>query len=68
MSQNLVIFAMILAILAVVGILASGLIVMVRGKDMSGQTSNKLMWWRIYAQAIAIALFALVLYLLKNNG
>ena len=68
MTQNIALIGMVLALIAVVAILASGLIVMMRGKDPSGDTSNKLMWWRVYAQAIAIGFFALVLYLIKNNG
>lgn len=68
MTQNIPIIGMILALIAVIVILASGLYVMMRGKDVSGSTSNKLMWWRIYAQAIALGFFAVVLYLVKNNG
>ncbi len=60
--------AMGLAMIAVLAVLASGLIVMVRGKDVTGKRSNKLMWWRIYLQAAALALFALVLVLTKKNG
>lgn len=66
MIQTFAITAMVLAMLAVIGVLASGLIVMARGKDVSGEKSNKLMWYRVYLQALAIGLFALVMYLLKQ--
>lgn len=68
MMTTYVMGAMALAMLAVLGILATGLIVMVRGKDVTGKQTNKLMWLRVYAQAIAIALFAVVLLLSKKNG
>jgi hypothetical protein len=65
--NTIIIGAMIVAMLAVLAVLGTGLIVMARGKDVSGKTSNKLMWWRIYLQAGALALFALVLTLAKNG-
>ena len=55
-----------LAMLAVLAVLGTGLIVMVRGKDVTGQQSNKLMRWRIYLQAAALAFFAIVLLLAKK--
>ena len=57
--------AMILAMIGVVVVLGFGLVTMVNGKDVSGEKSNKLMWWRIYLQAGALALFALVMALSK---
>jgi hypothetical protein len=66
MMNQIAIGGMILAMLAVLAVLATGLITMARGKDISGEKSNKLMWWRIYAQAIALAFFAVVLMLAKK--
>lgn len=63
---HFVIVAMITAMLAVLGVLGMGLYTMVRGKDTTGVKANKLMWWRIYLQAIALALFAVVLILAKG--
>jgi hypothetical protein len=60
------IVGMVLAMIAVLGFLGMGLATMVRGKDVTGQKTNKLMWWRIYAQAIALAFFAIVLVLMKK--
>ena len=57
--------AMILAMIGVVVVLGFGLVTMVGGKDVSGEKSNKLMWWRIYLQAGALAFFALVMALAK---
>ena len=66
MNTNYVIIAMVVAMVAVVAVLGMGLFTMVSGKDVSGRTSNKLMWWRIYLQAGALGLFALVMYLVKG--
>ena len=64
---TVVIGSMIFAMLAVLGVLAAGLYTMARGKDIGGKRSNKLMWMRIYLQATALVLFALVLILAKGN-
>lgn len=65
-QTTIVMVLMVLAIAGVVGVLGAGLITMARGKDVNGRTSNKLMWWRIYLQGGALALFALLLSLLKG--
>lgn len=56
---------MIIAMIGVVAVLGYGIVTMVSGKDVSGEKSNKLMWWRIYLQAGALAFFALILSLAK---
>lgn len=67
-TSSFVMGAMGLAMLAVLAVLATGLVVMARGKDVTGKQSNKLMRLRIYLQAAAIALFALVMILTKKHG
>lgn len=64
MSQ-IAFIGMILAMIGTVAVLAWGLVTMVRGKDTTGEKSNRLMWWRIYLQAGALAFFALILALTK---
>ena len=66
MSNEIAFGGMIIAMIAVVAVLAYGLITMVRGKDMTGEKTNKLMWWRVYFQAIALVFFAIVLVLAKK--
>ena len=56
---------MIIAMIGVVAVLGYGIVTMVSGKHVSGEKSNKLMWWRIYLQAGALAFFALILSLAK---
>jgi hypothetical protein len=58
--NSLIIIALIVATLGALAALGTGLAVMVRGKDVSGKTSNKWMWRRIYFQAAALALLALI--------
>lgn len=64
--NQIAIGGMILAMIAVLAVLGTGLVTMVRGKDVSGEKSNKLMWMRVYLQAAALAFFALVLVLAKK--
>jgi hypothetical protein len=66
MNTQIVMGLLILAVVGTVGVLGAGLITMARGKDTHSRTSNKLMWWRIYLQGGALALFALLLVLLKG--
>lgn len=67
MNPNIAIGLMVVAMIATVGVLGAGLINMARGKDIGGRTANKLMWMRVYLQAGALALFALVMFLLKGQ-
>lgn len=58
---------MIVAALATLGVLARGIIVMARGKDVSGRQSNKMMTYRIGLQALAI-LFIVILFVSNRPG
>jgi hypothetical protein len=66
MNPKIAIGLMIVAMLGAAATLVAGLITMASGKDITGKTSNKLMWMRIYFQAGALALFAVVMFLLKG--
>lgn len=66
MNAEFAVIGMVVAMLAVLTVLGMGLYTMVRGNDVTGQKSNKLMWWRVYLQAIALALFAIALVVLKK--
>jgi hypothetical protein len=65
MMNQFAVIGMVVAMLGVVAVLATGLITMVSGKDVTGEKSNKMMWWRIYLQAAALAFFALIFALSK---
>ncbi|MDB5477619.1 MAG: Hypoxia induced protein conserved region [Alphaproteobacteria bacterium] len=66
MMNQIALIGMIVAMIGVVAVLGTGLVTMARGKDMTGEKTNKLMWWRVYLQAIALAFFALVMFLAKK--
>jgi hypothetical protein len=58
---------MIVAALATLGVLARGIIIMARGKDITGQQSNKMMTYRVGLQALAI-FFILMLFWSNRPG
>lgn len=66
MQIALIIF-MVLAALATLGVLARGIILMARGKDVTGEQSNRLMSLRVALQALAI-LFIVILFLINRPG
>ena len=59
-------FVLFLAMAATVGALVWGLVAMARGGEFNARWSNKMMRYRILFQAIAIAVFALLLALTKG--
>ncbi len=63
--QALLIIFMILAALATLGVLARGIIIMARGKDVTGKQSNKMMTYRVGFQALAI-IFIVILFLINQ--
>lgn len=64
MQAALIIF-MVLAALATLGVLARGIIIMARGKDVTGVQSNKMMTYRVALQALAIA-FIVILFMINR--
>jgi hypothetical protein len=54
-----------LAMAGVLAVLAAGMIGMIRGQDDPGR-SNRLMRWRVLLQAAALALFAILLFLIRG--
>jgi hypothetical protein len=65
--QALLITLMVLAALATLGVLARGIVIMARGKDITGKQSNKMMSYRVAFQALAI-LFIVILFLVNRPG
>jgi hypothetical protein len=62
--QTFFTIAIALCLLAVLGTLVMGLVQMVRGNDP--RKSNKLMQQRVLFQGIALALFAIFLFMMKG--
>ncbi len=65
--QAMLIIFMVLAALMTLGVLARGIIIMARGKDVTGQQSNKMMSYRIAFQALAI-IFIVILFMINRQG
>ena len=67
--EKIIIIGLILAGVATLGALGFGLARMVQGRNTlaDAEKSNKFMWYRIYFQAAALALFALLLVTLKKG-
>lgn len=57
-----------IACLAVLTILAMGIGTSARGGEAAGKKANKFMRWRIYAQAVAVALILLFVLLRRSGG
>lgn len=60
-------FALILAMAATLGALAWGIIAMARGGEFNAKWSNKMMRYRVMLQAVALAFFAILLFLSKGG-
>jgi hypothetical protein len=65
--QSVVLVFIVLGALATAAVLIRGIIVMARGKDITGQQSNKLMSYRVGLQALTIV-FVIILILMIRNG
>ncbi|MDW3205991.1 MAG: twin transmembrane helix small protein [Alphaproteobacteria bacterium] len=62
------IILMVIAMVATVGILFTGIIAMARGGEFNNKWGNRLMRYRILAQMIALAMFAVALGLLRSGS
>lgn len=60
--------AFIIALLATVGVLFTGIVVMSKGGETNRRYGNRLMRARVMCQGIAIGLFALMLLTGGNGG
>ena len=64
-GQAILIIFMVIAALATLGVLARGIIIMARGKDITGKQSNKMMSYRVAFQALAI-IFIVILFMINK--
>lgn len=65
--SGFVIVLLVLAMLATLGVLFFGLFSMARGGEFNQRNSNKLMRMRIVFQAVALALFAILMLVLGKG-
>lgn len=57
-----------IAVLIVLGVLLTGIGGFAKGGDFNRKHANRIMRYRIYAQAVAIALILLYVYLRRSGG
>lgn len=57
--NGFLIFLLITAMLATLAVLVIGLFAMARGGEFNERHGNRLMWWRVRLQVVALVLFAL---------
>lgn len=62
MTEKFLSILMFGALAAVVGVLVFGLIIFFKGGEFSTKQSNEAMRWRILLQALALAIFFLILW------
>jgi hypothetical protein len=65
--EILLIIALVLLLLAVLGVLGRGIFLMASGGDSSSAKQNKAMQWRVLLQAGAIIVVVLILALASGN-
>ncbi|BBE33177.1 twin transmembrane helix small protein [Sphingosinicella microcystinivorans] len=65
---GLVIALIVLGALATAAVLVRGIIVMARGKDITGQQSNKLMSYRVLLQGVTVILVIILIMMTRNGG
>ncbi|MBW7946530.1 MAG: HIG1 domain-containing protein [Sphingomonadaceae bacterium] len=63
-----VIVLIVLGALATAAVLVRGVIVMARGKDITGRQSNKLMSYRVMLQGLTVALVIILILMTRNGG
>lgn len=64
--QNAAFILLIALMIATAVALVAGLVVMMRGGKINFKYSNKLMQLRVLLQALALAAFALLMWLMRN--
>jgi len=63
-----VIVLIVLGALATAAVLVRGIIVMARGKDITGQQSNRLMSYRVLLQGLTVILVIILILMTRNGG
>jgi len=68
MSEDPLFIVVVIAVLIVLGVLLTGIGGFAKGGDFNRKHANRIMRYRIYAQAVAIALILLYVYLRSPGG
>ena len=65
--SGLFVICIVIAMIATLGVLITGVIGMARGGDFNRKNANKLMRARVALQAVAVGLFAIILLLIGKG-
>lgn len=68
MLQDPLFIIVAISVLVVLGILMFGIGTFAKGGEFNKKNANKIMRWRIFAQAIAVVLILLFVYLRNSGG
>lgn len=66
--MNTLLVLLLIAMIAVVGILIFGLIAMAKGGDFNAKYGNKMMRWRVAVQAFAVILIVIFVIAASQQG
>ena len=58
----------VLAAIATATVLVRGIVTMARGKDITGQQSNKMMSYRVAFQLLTIILVVILVFVMRSQG
>ena len=58
----------VLAAIATATVLVRGIVTMARGKDITGQQSNKMMSYRVAFQLLTIILVVILVFVMRGQG
>jgi hypothetical protein len=66
--DTFIIVLIVLAAIATATVLVRGIITMARGKDITGQQSNKMLSYRVAFQLLTIILVVILIFVVRGNG
>lgn len=67
--MNTFVFVLIvIAAIATATVLVRGILTMARGKDITGEQSNKMMSYRVAFQLLTIALVVILVFVMRGSG
>lgn len=66
--DSFIIALIVLAAIATATVLVRGIVTMARGKDITGQQSNKMMSYRVAFQLLTIILVVILVFVMRGNG
>ena len=66
--DSFIIALIVLAAIATATVLVRGIVTMARGKDITGQQSNKMMSYRVAFQLLTIILVVILVFVMRSNG